>query len=83
MAKLCSKVPGPGRGWTGDRLGPCSCAASLVKSAGSVQSVSDHSIYTIQRWTSGAAHYCLPCGVRGLPLQINLSVQSDSESERA
>ena len=52
--------------------------ASLVKTAGSLQSLSDHSTYTIQRWTSGAARYCLPGETRGLPLPINLSVRSNS-----
>ena len=77
-AGLYSQVPRRRRGWTGDLSSVCSRIASLVKTAGSLQSLSDHSTYTIQRWTSGAARYCLPGETRGLPLQINLSVRSNS-----
>ena len=61
MAKLSSEVPRPCRGWSGDFSCTCSRTASLVKSAGSLQSVSDHGSQVIQRWTTGAVHYCLRC----------------------
>ena len=42
----------------------------------SLQSVSDHNTYTIQRWTIGAAQYCLHCEVGGLLLQVDFERSS-------
>ena len=70
MGKVCSEVPGTRLGLAWRLLVSCSRTASLVKSAGNLQSVSEHSTYTNQRWTTGAAQHCLPCEVCGLSLQI-------------
>ena len=41
--------------------------------------VSKHSTYTTQHWTSVTAQYCLPFEIRGLPLQMNLSVRNNAQ----